>query len=216
MSRRDTADQGQPSTRRPGTLTDQHGRKWRASIDKKSGFPVGVIQPLGWLAPWMPPQGFFRFTEEEPTRMEIDYEAILNQRLQDHEQWAAGFRQAALVRGWDPDDKAKAMNITEIVGKKPQPVEPVVAAMQGNRWILGLTQKVDPRLEPFTRQAERRVSRVLQEMDFSDDDDTADQTDEEFEDRMDLQEAVDPEATPRGRVPIKPKGGRKNKAEVAA
>lgn len=166
MARNDSG-YGQDSTRRPGKLTDQHGRKWSASIDKKSGFPVGVIQPNGWRAPWHPNQGHFLFSEDNPTTFTIDYPTLIDQRLKAHEEWAAQYRQAALVRGWDPEDKAKAANVTELVGTKPLPIEPIVACVQGNKWMLGLTDKVDPRLVPFVRKRSDRISRAIEAMDFS-------------------------------------------------
>ena len=134
---------------RPGTCYDQHHRPYAANFCKRSGFPVGLISPKGWRAPWMPDQTFFVFREDEPTRFEINYRALLEQRLADHEQWASEFRQSALLRGWNPDDPEKQANIMEIIGQKPLPIEPIVAAMQGNAWILGQSATVDPRLEPF-------------------------------------------------------------------
>ncbi len=199
-----TGGYDQSSTRRPGTLTDQHGRKWSATIDKKSGYPVGVVQPQGWRGPWMPNQGFFRFKEDAPNVFDIDYAAILNQRLEAHESWAAQFRQAALVRGWNPDDNSKSANITELVGTKPLPVEPIVACMQGNRWMLGLTDKVDQRLEPFVRKRTDRIGRIIAEMDFSDapeeqaevegDSGILDDLNLSDDDLLDLEERVDPSA----------------------
>lgn len=184
-----TSGYDQPSTRMPGTLKDQHGRLWSATIDKKSGYPVGVIQPKGWRAPWLPNQGFFKFENPDDNRsFRIAYDQILDQRLKAHEDWASQFRQAALVRGWNPDDQTKQSNITELVGTKPLPIEPVVACMQGNKWMLGLTDKVDPRLEPFVVKRTDRVSRVVAEMDFSDADDA-------FEDTLaDLEDEIDPDA----------------------
>jgi hypothetical protein len=43
----------------------------------------------------------------------------------------------------------------QLIGNPPLPWEPVAAAMQGNSYILGLSDTVDPRLEPFVRKQTR-------------------------------------------------------------
>lgn len=193
-----TGGYDQSSTRRPGTVTDQHGRKWSASIDNKSGYPVGVIRPKDWKAPWVPSQTYFKFTDREnPSQFKIDYDAILAERLEAHETWAAQYRKAALARGWNPEDTDKQNSVTELVGTKPLPIEPVVACVQGNKWMLGLSDKVDPRLVEFVRVRTDKVSRVVGSLDFSDPDD-------DFEDALDeLEEIHDPEAVGGKKVKVK-------------
>jgi hypothetical protein len=204
---RDSNDMGQPSTRRPGRWTDQHGRKWHASVDKRSGGAVGPIQPLGWRAPWVPDQTYFRFSEDDHTKMTIDYQSMLDSRLAAHEAWDNEFRSAALKRGWEPSDHEKRNSLIELVGPKPHPVEPILAAMQGNKWILGQTQTVDPRLEGFIPKKVTRTERALNAVDYSFDPDAQPESlKDDLETLMDIEEAVDPEATPKGRVPMKPKG----------
>lgn len=204
MARAKSNDMGQPSTRRPGRWTDQHGRKWHASVDIRSGGAVGPIQPLGWRAPWMPDQTFFRFSDEEHTQMTIDYQQMLDERLAAHESWSTEFRSAALKRGWSPDDEEKRNSLIELVGPMPHPVEPILAAMQGNKWILGLTQVVDKRLEPFIPKKVTRTEKALADVDYSFDPES-DSLKDNLEELMDIEESVDPDATPRGRVPVKPR-----------
>lgn len=202
MSRAKEADQGQAGTRRNGTVYDQHDRPWHAAIDKKTGYPVGVIQPKGWRAPWLPPQGpdMFKFDKDEPSRFVLNYEWLLEQRLQDGKQYDADRQKAALVRGWNPLDPEKQEALDQLVGPrdKLQPPEVIVACMQGDRWILGLTDKVNPKLGRFIpKKVDRKTALLSKFEDFTVPDE------EEAEKYMDLQEAHDPDATPRGRVPVK-------------
>lgn len=186
-------DLGQPSTRRSARFIDtNHGRRWSAIIDKRSGGTIGKMQPLGWRAPWMPDQSFFRFSEDDPTRFTIDYQAMLDSRLAAHEQWNAEFRSTALKRGWSPDDPEKMNSLIELIGPKPLPVEPIVAAMQGNSWILGLSQKVDERVERFLPKKVNRVEKAVQSMDFRDE---SEPVTGEIDRYAEYEEVEDPQAT---------------------
>lgn len=183
-------DNDQTATRRPGTLTDQHGRKWSASIDNKTGYPVGVIQPRGWRAPWMPPMASFKFEDrDDPRTFRIDYEGMLDSRSQSHQDYTTQLQQAAIARGWDPTDPEKRSVLEKLVGPPPEPIEVIVAAMQGNSYILGLTDKVDPRVAPFVPRKQTRAQKVLANLP-----DFRDVPDEELDDLLDLEEAHDPDA----------------------
>lgn len=203
MQRNDAGPDDQSHTRRFGYLYDNHGRKFSANLDLKTGQPVGEgPRPVGWKAPWLPSQEWARYDSNDPTRFRWDYEGLLAQRMEAHELYESEYRQYAVSHGWDPSDEAKRPIIESVVGKKKgiQPIELVVAAMQGNKYVLGLTDKVDQRIVPFLRKREDKKQRVLSSMNFADVEEDA-----EFEERMDIQEAFDPQDTPRGRVPVKTK-----------
>lgn len=217
-------DNDQTSSRRPGVLYDQHvserfpkGRPWSASIDKKSGYPVGLIQPKGWRAPWMPDTSTFKYSDEEPNRFTIPYEEILNSRLQSHVEYNTMKEQAAVARGWDPSLPEKQAVLESLIGKPPLAVEPIAAAMQGNKYMLGLTDKVDPRLEVFVRK-ETRTEKLLKGLpDFRDIEEAEpigasgilEDQEPDFEDELDklldLEEEADPVAVGGKRVPVKTK-----------
>lgn len=202
---RNEQDMGQPGTRRPGKFTDNHGRRWFSEVDKRSGGTIGRMTPIGWRAPWMPEQTFFRFDAEDPTRFVIDYQGMLDSRLAAHEAWNADFRSAALKRGWNPEDEEKMNSLLELVGPKPQPIEPIVAAMQGNSWILGLTQKPDARLEPFMVKRVSRVAKAVESLNFRD------QPIEPIDQYADYEEDADPQALG-GKLEKLPAKPRKTKA----
>jgi hypothetical protein len=210
---------GQEATRRPGTFTDQHGRKWSGMVDKRSGFPVSLIHPKGWQAPWMPPKGpeVFVFDRNDPTRFRINYEWLLQQRANSAAEYDAERNKAAVTRGWTPDDPEKQEALDMIVGRREslQRPEIIKACMDGNPYALGLTKAVDPRVTPFLEQKKDRIAAIKSKLpDFSvqaDSDSLAD----DLEARMDLEEAVDPKATPK-HVPIKTTKKPKAPSGVAA
>jgi hypothetical protein len=201
----------QSATRRPGTVYDQHDRPWGCSIDKKSGFPVGLIYPKGWRAPWRPNIGpeTAIFDKDNPTRFRINYEWLLEQRVKAADEYDKERSKAAVVRGWDPLDPEKQNALDQIVGDRAglQHPELIVACMQGDQWILGLTDKVNPKVAPYVTKKERGANALLKRFpnlaadtavepeSIADDIDTL----------MDIEEQHDPEATPKGRVPMKPK-----------
>ena len=200
---------GQESTRRPGTFTDQHGRKWAGMVDKRSGFPVGLIHPKGWRAPWVPPKGpeVFVFDRNDPTRFRINYEWILQQRAAAAAEYDAERTKAAVTRGWDPIDPEKQDALDMIVGRRDslQRPEIIKACMDGNPYALGLTDVVDKRVTPFIEKKKDRIAAIKSKLpDFSVQAESESLADD-LEARMDIEETVDPSATPKGRVPVRPK-----------
>jgi hypothetical protein len=193
---------------RPAKMYDNHGRRFAATLDKSNATPIGQgPRPDGWSAPWMPGQEWFRYHEddEHPNRFRIDYEGMLADRIKAHDDYDQAFMAEAVKRGWDAKDPDKAGQITAIIGKRPLPIELIVAAMQGNKYVLGLTTKVDSRITPFLNQKpiyrrEARKQAVLASMDFADHDE-----DEAFEERMDLQEKYQPDAEPMAPRPVRRK-----------
>lgn len=196
-------DLGQPGTRRKATLYDQHGRAWHGFIDKRSGYPVGKIRPLGWSAPWLPPQGpeTFKFDRDNPTKFRINYEWLLQERARSAGDYDDERTKAALVRGWDPVDPEKQQALDLIVGEREglQRPEVVVACIQGDPWTLGQTHVVNKKVEKFIAKKKTHLENLMSKYE----DFTA--PDADLEKRMDLQEQFDPEDTPRGVAPMKPK-----------
>lgn len=218
MSRQNEADQGQPATRYPGTIYDQHafpghpvfsrGRPWSCEIDKKSGLPVGVIQPKGWRAPWRPPQDnkVFVFVRGEMPNFRLNYEYLLEQRMADVDEYTKERQRAALVRGWSPDDPEKQEALDAIVGRREslQFAEVVKACMDGNPWILGATDVVDPRVAKYVKPKRRPIDELKSRLpDFSAVEEAQSLAENE-EALLDIEEQFDPEASGGKKVPPKP------------
>lgn len=135
----------QADKRRSMTLKDRHGRKFFAVIEKATGVPTGLVQPLFQVADptLIPPQKYMRFPEDQPGFLDIDYDA-----------WEADAQ--ASQREWEQN---KAQLISELPGGAqspmlhrhlgPRPINPMLvrAMRQNNRWALGFTDKKPPEAE---------------------------------------------------------------------
>jgi hypothetical protein len=158
----------QASTRRPIVLYDQHGREWTAQVGVKTGMPTGSITP-NFRAPWYPDQQFLKVNPDNSSELFIDYKSMLlrrSARMKDYHkgaiEWARDRKIAAPETLGEYTDQIKRG-----YGAPPKPIEPIAAAMQGNRYILGLTTRVDARLERFV--VKPRNEEILGEYDFRDD-----------------------------------------------
>lgn len=205
-----TAQNGQEALYRPGICIDQHDRKWSGLIDKKTGYPVGVLKPHGWTAPFRPSQGtnYFIFSKDEPNRFRINYEAMLEERLQADKEHNEDREAKAVVRGWDPEDPEKQEGLDRIAQKRKTKAvakEIIIACMQGDPWTLGLTDRVNTKVQKFLPKKVTRTEALMEK--FADIDLTAEpeSLSDNLEARMDLQEQHDKDETPRGRVAVKPK-----------
>lgn len=143
----------QADKRRNMVMTDQVGRKYFAVIEKASGFPTGLVQPL-YEAPHpdlYPPQKYMTFPEDQPGKLIIDFptwEADLDVALKawDNERVRVG----AMIHGaaFDPHGPP-TVQLVQLIGPKPMSPLPVRAMRQGNRWALGFTKIKPPEAERF-------------------------------------------------------------------
>lgn len=204
-------------------FTDDHDRRWGATTEKRSGGAVGKYKllhrtPKGARVPWEPDQAFLI---PKGDRLFIDYEGMLRARLEAHEEYFTRCVEEATSRSWQIPEKGEPIEkkLKLIVGEPPKPIEPIVAAMQGNSWILGKTDKVDARLVSFLPQRQSRQKAILANLpDLSDAsrEDLSDlmETDEELEARLDIEEQVDPQHSGGQTVPT-PQIRRKRQRNVA-
>jgi hypothetical protein len=157
----------QATYRRPITLHDQHGREWTATVGTKTGMPTGIIQP-SFSAPWYPDHQYMKVNPENTSELFIDYESLLLRRRSR----LADFHTLALdiARKKGIPLPAKVGEYTdELLGLlpgMPKPVQPVVAAMQGNEYILGLTNVVDERLRRYVQASRDVLLAEAEAMDF--------------------------------------------------
>jgi len=138
-------------SQRTGTdFTDQHGRKYYATIEIKSGDPCGLIEPQ-FTAPVMPPQRFLKRVPRRPYDVEIDYTEWKREIRTGWAEWQSNGRAVGMKlhgSAYDPTAEFE-FDVLQIIGPAPTRIEPVLAAEQGNKWALGLSNRVDPRLIPF-------------------------------------------------------------------
>lgn len=154
----------QASTRRGIILYDQHGRQWSGQVSNKSGMPTGQIDPC-FTAPWYPDQQYLRVNPDNQAELYIDYDAMLlrrRARLEEFHKLATEFAREKKLELPKKGEYSEA--ITRAIGGMPKPIQPVAAAMQKNPYILGLTDRVDPRLERYV--VKPRNEAILDEFDF--------------------------------------------------
>lgn len=154
-------------TKYPKTMYDQHGREWFADIEKKSGFPSGLIRlrhltPKRHRVPYVPDQGALVMDPNRGDSLFIDYDKLIRDRLEEAEDRYQLAIETATARGWDPPKPGEALDdrLLRLIGKPGPGVELVAAAMQGNPWVLGFTDIPDPRLVQFV--VDRQVRRKQQ------------------------------------------------------
>lgn len=145
---------GQPANRRYQRFRDTHGRKWGAVIELKTGDPVGSPEPIGWTAPWMPDAKYVQVKLDEDGSvetgmLEINYELALKdaKKEQEDHQERLSFFAGAIYSEKAGEMLAQKQLPSELMryfrGARPKAVEPIFAAMSGDRWLLGF-EKGDP------------------------------------------------------------------------
>lgn len=177
----------QDATRNPHILYDQHGRQWSCSLEQKSGYPTGLISPL-FQSPWRPPQNpaFFVINPDNISELYLDYGAMFAEAKASNATFHKRAVRAASKKGWPMPIRGQYTDdVIDALGAPPAPVEPIVAAYQGNRYILGQCDgcsrysndcvcaagfkppKPDPRLLEFVQRRNAELDEVTEGLDFS-------------------------------------------------
>jgi hypothetical protein len=146
--------ESQYETRESRIFRDQHGRRWAVRVEKRSGQPVGRWSPLDWSASLMPEGEYLTITprDDGTNAVNIGYERWIEVLEQAHREYDQRERQMLMARFEDDWHKYRTNvpeDIKQVLGPRPPAVEPVVAAMQGNPWVLGLSTRVDLRLVKY-------------------------------------------------------------------
>jgi hypothetical protein len=147
------AIKSQADQRRNQTMTDQHGRRWFAVIEKASGYPTGKVQaqfrpPHPKL---VPPSKYLKFSADNPAQVEIEYARWIMDLEAANKSWEIDrIRLGRLVHGsaFNANDPTP-MELTVLLGPRPMSPLPVKAMQQGNRWALGFTDKRPPEADRF-------------------------------------------------------------------
>jgi hypothetical protein len=150
---------------------DQHGRRYHSEIELKTGHPCGPLVPQ-YRAPLVVPQQYLTLSNdpENPTLLTVNYV-----------KWEADARGAR--RDWEQEGRARALkmygdaydprkpfgqDVLDIIGPAPSAVEPIIAARQGNSWVLGLTDRIDLRLAKYFEPEQLDPQFRPEEPDFTD------------------------------------------------
>lgn len=167
---RQDGDFSQAKQRRGQMFRDQHGRRYYASIELRTGDPCGLIEPQ-FSAPLAVPQMYLERSSdpERPYDIQVSYTRWKADIRAARSEWEREGRQLARKMHGDRFDPRADFprDVLDIIGEPPQHVEPVIAAEQGNSWVLGLTDRVDLRLAAFFTPKELDPS-AANEPDFRD------------------------------------------------
>lgn len=208
--------ESQAKKRRGQRLVDQHGRPWFANIELKSGDPVGQIEPL-FQAPLIPPQMFLRKSSDmnRPNDLEIQYARWIEDNASTRATRDAKGREVSrkmFNTEYDPT-KPFSQTVLDMIGEEPDPIEPIIAASQGNRFVLGLSDRDVHGLAKFLIPKDRRaIGTDYSKYDFRDA--PVSNRDEEWDleeelppgsgvDAEALEEELDPHALGGQRVPVR-------------
>jgi hypothetical protein len=165
---------GQPAARRFQMFWDQHGRKYGANIEIKTGDPTAGIERIGWSAPLLCEQKYLEVTKDSdgttiPGRLTVNYEAWIRdvaQQRQDHLERLGFFAQALYGEKAGAAIKQPTPELRRLLKSDPAPVEPIYAAMKGDPWILGLEDDDPPEyLAPYFRNKQAVPGTIEVEID---------------------------------------------------
>lgn len=150
----------QASVRSYRVFRDQHGRKWGADIEDRTGHPCGQLVPRdGWgtTAPLVPPQKYLVVTDTAAGEITIQYGRWIEDEERALREYNEEAYRVALDKFGDKADEAiteKHPGLLRVVGPPPLPVQRVKAARAGNRWVLGLPNPTTGEPEPKPQWAE--------------------------------------------------------------
>lgn len=130
------------------TAKDQHGRLWGGNISGKTAEPIESLKPYGWDAPYIPAPQYVRWIDDDEQgtrRVEIDYQADLNDRLAALDQWTKELwrRGSEMAKdAFDPENPSP-MVLARIGPKPASPDIPkaVLNEVDGYEWLLGLSDE---------------------------------------------------------------------------
>jgi hypothetical protein len=150
---------------------DQHGRRYHAEIELKTGHPCGPLVPQ-YRAPLVVPQQYLTLSNdpENPTKITVNYTKWEADARAARKDWEAEGRSRALKMYGDAYDPRKpfGQDVLDIIGPAPSAVEPIIAARQGNSWVLGLSDRIDLRLAKYFEPEQLDPQHRPEEPDFTD------------------------------------------------
>lgn len=141
QGRGDVPNTDQRRKRAYAIYTDQHGRVWGAPIENKTGDPCGSLEPQ-FSAPLRPADKYITVNSRR-RQVVIRYADIIRDLVEAKAEWDHQLRDYARKNYGTKAHEAIAnppADLLDLVGPPPaEPREPWEAAMQGNKWVLGLS-----------------------------------------------------------------------------
>ena len=143
--------------RRYARFTDQHGRKYGATVESETGHPCGVIDfehrtPAGNLPPWRPSAEHLVFDTLEMGKVTIDYPKAIAQREALVADWERMARTLAIQMYGDKAGEAiedPPVGLIGILGPRPMDAGLIEACQAGNKWALGFSDAMPEWATPY-------------------------------------------------------------------
>jgi hypothetical protein len=132
----------QTNSRRYAHFIDQHGRRWGAVIEIRTGHAVGAFEPDDFRAPVLPPNRHIHHVANDPVAIRIDYEGWVAESRRARLEYERRVREVATrlsAQGQVERMLAeRPPELLDIVGSEPDVVDPLViqAAKAGNPWVI--------------------------------------------------------------------------------
>ena len=180
--------QDQAARRRNITLRDQHGREWDSTEDVIARGTCAPINPKNFSPPFETPQKYLKADTGE-RKVEVMFDQWIDDLEAAHKTYEQKLSDDAFMLFGESglkmfEDRAPAL--LRFTGQPPQPVEVVKAAKAGNKFCLGLSDKMPEWAKPFFLKPE------MEKQEFPD-----------AEEYSDYEEQADPDAIGGKRVPVK-------------
>lgn len=121
--------------------TDQHDRKFGAWYELDTNRPIGELQPVGFLPPWLPPMRYIQWEKKTGFRFRWNYDAIADE-------WSsltAAYYEEAAEYAMNhnipaPEHVGGPLDYRIRAALKRPPLSPAIplACKLGNPWMLGV------------------------------------------------------------------------------
>lgn len=158
-------DWSQRKQRADATFYDQYGREYFGTVELKTGDVVGLMQPQ-FTAPLMPEQKYLERVPRKPYDLFWNIDRQIADIRGAREEWEKEGRTVARkLHGQAYDNTAEfGQDVLDIIGEPPQAIEPYIAARQGDKWVLGLSNKVNMKIVRFftPEQLDVKVQREME------------------------------------------------------
>lgn len=174
MARKKSMTPSQRDHRRMMSYRDQHQRKWSATAESATLHPVGELLPVDFSPPIRTDQRFFRYSDDDPSFFEIDYDALIQNLVDAHKRYNQAITVAlkeAYPSNWGNLVNDPPQHIRDAVGRKPIHPKLFAAMKAGNKWALGLERpskgkKVEVPEWAAPLMPEPEVDQALAELEF--------------------------------------------------
>ena len=134
-------EKGQPNMRRGAQFIDQHGRRWDADIEMRTGHSIGSPRPM-FTAPLVVPEKYVTHDPLDSLKILINYQRWIRDVDKSNTDWESNVRLAAQKLGAQGTISDLIANpppeLRDMVGPRPAVIskEVIQAAEAGNDWIL--------------------------------------------------------------------------------